>query len=147
MELKVFIPVLIIALGGSFLLSKSLNALLLGDNYARSMGVNIKKTRFIIIFVTSLLAGTITAFCGPIAFIGIAIPHLTRLIFNAANHKTLFPMVILNGAILMLACDIIAQVPGQEYTLPINAVTSVFGAPIVIWLVIRRKNFSKSFAN
>lgn len=147
MELKVFVPVILVALAGAFLLSKSLNALLLGDNYARSMGVDIKKTRFIIIFVTSLLAGTITAFCGPIAFIGIAIPHLTRLVFNSANHKTLFPMVILNGAILMLACDIIAQVPGQEYTLPINAVTSVFGAPIVIWLVIRRKNFSKSFTN
>jgi iron complex transport system permease protein len=128
------------------MLSKKLNALLLGDNYARSMGLNINNTRLLIIISTALLAGTITAFCGPIAFIGIAIPHITRLIFNTSNHKILFPMVVLCGAILMLICDIIAQIPGREYTLPINAVTSVFGAPLVIWLVVRRKNFSKTFA-
>ncbi len=145
-ELKVFIPVITISLAWAFTLSKPLNAILLGDNYARSMGVNITRSRFMIILVTSLLAGTITAFSGPIAFIGIAIPHITRLLFNTANHKLLFPMVVLTGAILMLFCDIIAQVPGKEYTLPINAVTSAFGAPVVIWLVIRRKNFSKSFS-
>jgi len=145
-ELNIFIPVVLIALFSSFLLSKNLNALLLGDNYARSMGVNINSSRLLIIVATAILAGTITAFCGPIAFIGIAIPHITRLIFNTANHKILFPMVVLCGAILMLICDIIAQMPGKEYTLPINAVTSVFGAPLVIWLVIRRKNFGKTFA-
>jgi len=145
-ELKIFIPVIFLTLGWAYTFSKSLNALLLGDNYSRSMGVNIKKTRLIIIIATSLLAGTITAFCGPIAFIGIAIPHITRLLFNTANHKVLFPMVIFSGAILMLFCDIIAQMPGKEYTLPINAVTSVLGAPIVIWLVVRRKDFSKSFS-
>ncbi|MFC2124501.1 iron chelate uptake ABC transporter family permease subunit [Bacteroidota bacterium] len=144
-ELNVFIPVVIIGLIIAFMLSKNLNALLLGDNYAQSMGVNLKTTRFIIILSTSLLAGTITAFCGPIAFIGIAIPHLTRLLFNTANHKTLFFLVTLCGAILMLTCDIIAQVPGHEYTLPINAVTSIIGAPIVIWLVLRKGNISKSF--
>jgi len=145
-ELQVFIPIVLITLFGSFLLSKKLNALLLGDNYARSMGLNINNTRLLIIIATALLAGTITAFCGPIAFVGIAIPHITRLIFNTSNHKILFPMVVLCGAILMLICDIIAQIPGREYTLPINAVTSVFGAPLVIWLVVRRKNFSKTFA-
>jgi len=145
-ELKIFIPVVIASLAWAFTLSKSLNALLLGDQYAQSMGVNIKSVRFIIILVTSLLAGTITAFCGPIAFIGIAIPHITRLVFNTANHRLLFPMVMICGAILMLFCDIIAQIPGREYTLPINAVTSVLGAPVVIWLVIRRKDFSKSFS-
>jgi iron complex transport system permease protein len=145
-ELKVFIPVILITLSGSFMLSKTLNALLLGDNYARSMGVNIQNARLLIIIATAILAGTITAFCGPIAFIGIAIPHITRLIFNTANHKILFPMVVLCGAILMLICDMIAQMPGKEYTLPINAVTSVFGAPLVIWLVVRRKNFAKTFA-
>ena len=145
-ELQVFIPMVLITLFGSFMLSKKLNALLLGDNYARSMGLNINNTRLLIIIATALLAGTITAFCGPIAFIGIAIPHITRLIFNTSNHKILFPMVVLCGAILMLICDIIAQIPGREYTLPINAVTSVFGAPLVIWLVVRRKNFSKTFA-
>ena len=145
-ELKIFIPVVAITLAVSFMLSKTLNTLLLGDNYARSLGVNIYTSRLIIIIVTAVLAGTITAFCGPIAFIGIAIPHITRLIFNTANHKILFPMVILCGAILMLVCDMIAQMPGKEYTLPINAVTSVFGAPLVIWLVVRRKSFSKTFA-
>jgi len=144
-ELKVFIPVILLSLGWAVTLSKPLNALLLGDQYARSLGLNIRKMRLAIIIVTSLLAGTITAFCGPIAFIGIAIPHITRLLFNTANHNLLFPMVIISGAILMLFCDLIAQVPGMEYTLPINAVTSVLGAPIVIWLVIRRRDFSKSF--
>jgi iron complex transport system permease protein len=145
-ELQVFIPIVLLTLFAAFMLSKKLNALLLGDNYARSMGLNINNTRLLIIISTALLAGTITAFCGPIAFIGIAIPHITRLIFNTSNHKILFPMVVLCGAILMLICDIIAQIPGREYTLPINAVTSVFGAPLVIWLVVRRKNFSKTFA-
>ena len=144
-ELEVFLPVVLIGLVVSFLMSKTLNALLLGDNYARSLGVDIKRARLMIIIVTAILAGTITAFCGPIAFIGIAIPHITRLIFNTSNHRILFPMVILCGAILMLICDIIAQIPGQQYTLPINAVTSVFGAPLVIMLVMRRKNFSKTF--
>ena len=145
-ELQIFIPIVLFTLLAAFMLSKKLNALLLGDNYARSMGLNINNTRLLIIIATALLAGTITAFCGPIAFIGIAIPHITRLIFNTSNHKILFPMVVLCGAILMLICDIIAQIPGREYTLPINAVTSVFGAPLVIWLVVKRKNFSKTFA-
>jgi iron complex transport system permease protein len=144
-ELNVFIPVIIFTLLSAYFLVKPLNAFLLGDNYARSMGVKITGVRLMIIVITSLLAGTITAFCGPIAFIGIAIPHITRLLFNTSDHKALFPTVILTGAILMLFCDIIAQVPGKEYTLPINAVTSVFGAPVVIWLVMRRKNFSKTF--
>jgi iron complex transport system permease protein len=145
-ELQVFMPIVLLTIFATFMLSKKLNALLLGDNYARSMGLNINNVRLLIIISTALLAGTITAFCGPIAFIGIAIPHITRLIFNTSNHKILFPMVVLCGAILMLICDIIAQIPGREYTLPINAVTSVFGAPLVIWLVVRRKNFSKTFA-
>lgn len=145
-ELNLFIPVILLSLGWVFTFSKPLNALLLGDNYARSLGVDIKVIRIMIIIATSILAGTITAFCGPIAFIGIAIPHITRLIFNTANHKVLFPMILLCGAILMLFCDIIAQVPGKEYTLPINAVTSVLGAPVVIWLVVRRRNIGKSFS-
>lgn len=118
---------------------KSLNALLLGDNYAQSLGLDIKKHRFIIILATSILAGSITAFTGPIAFIGLAVPHLTKLVFDTANHKIIIPAVILSGAILMLICDSIAQLPTSEYTLPINAVTSLIGAPVVIWLLIRKK--------
>ncbi|WP_308991215.1 iron ABC transporter permease [Mariniflexile litorale] len=119
---------------------KSLNTLLLGENYAKSLGLNIKRSRLAIIISTSLLAGTITAFTGPIAFIGLAIPHLTRQVFNTSNHKILVPAVFLFGAIVMLICDSIAQVPNSDYTLPINAITSLVGAPVVIWLLVRKRN-------
>jgi len=118
---------------------KPLNTLLLGENYARSLGLNIKKNRFLIITVTGLLAGSITAFAGPIAFIGLAIPHLTRQLFHTSDHKTLIPAVILLGSIIMLICDTISQLPGISYTLPINAITSLIGAPVVIWLLVRKR--------
>lgn len=118
---------------------KSLNAFLLGENYARSLGVDIKKQRFLIIVATGLLAGGVTAFAGPIAFIGLAVPHLTRQVFNTTNHKILIPAVLLYGAILMLLCDTIAQLPSSAYVLPINAITSIIGAPVVIWLLVRKK--------
>lgn len=126
-----------------FLLSiisiKPLNSLLLGENYARSLGVNLKKSRYIIIVATGLLAGGITAFAGPIAFIGLAVPHLTRQIFNTTDHKVLVPAVLVYGAILMLICDTIAQLPTSANVLPINAITSIVGAPVVIWLLVRKK--------
>jgi iron complex transport system permease protein len=118
---------------------KPLNALLLGENYARSLGMNYKKTRLIIIFATSILAGSITAFAGPIAFIGLAVPHIAKLIFQTSNHTILFWSTLLLGAIIMLACDSISQLPESDLTLPINAVTSLFGAPIVIWLLIKKR--------
>ncbi len=118
---------------------KPLNGLLLGENYAKSMGVNVKQTRNITLIATSLLTGVITAFSGPIAFIGLAVPHLTKLLFNTSNHKTLLPAVAICGAIIMLICDSIAQLPNSEYTLPINAITSLFGAPIIIWLLVRKR--------
>jgi iron complex transport system permease protein len=118
---------------------KPLNALLLGENYARSLGLNYKKSRLVIIFATSVLAGSITAFAGPIAFIGLAVPHIAKLVFQTSNHVILFWSTLLFGASIMLICDSISQVPGGDITLPINAVTSIFGAPIVIWLLIRKK--------
>lgn len=118
---------------------KALNTLLLGENYAKSLGLNLKHSRYIIILATSLLAGTITAFAGPIAFIGLAIPHITRQIFNTSNHKILVPAVFIIGAIVMLICDSIAQLPTSDYTLPINAITSLIGAPIVVWLLVRQR--------
>ncbi|XLS27877.1 FecCD family ABC transporter permease [Flavobacteriaceae bacterium M23B6Z8] len=118
---------------------KSLNSFLLGENYARSLGVNIKRARYLIIIATSLLAGSVTAFAGPIAFIGLAVPHLTRQLINTPNHKVLMPAVILLGAVIMLVCDTIAQLPTSEFTLPINAITSLIGAPVVIWLLVKRK--------
>ena len=118
---------------------KPLNALLLGENYARSLGLNYNKARLIILFATSILAGSITAFAGPIAFIGLAVPHIAKLVFQTSNHTILFWSTLLFGAIIMLICDTISQVPGGEITLPINAVTSIFGAPIVIWLLLRKQ--------
>jgi iron complex transport system permease protein len=120
---------------------KNLNTLLLGESYARSLGVKISTNRLLIIIATSLLAGSITAFAGPIAFVGLAVPHLIRQVIPTSDHKILLPAVILGGSILMLVCDIIAQVPGSEYTLPINAITSIIGAPVVIWLLIRKQKF------
>lgn len=118
---------------------KSLNSLLLGENYARSLGVDMKKSRYAIIIATGLLAGGITAFAGPIAFVGLAVPHLTRQIFNTMDHKVLVPAVMIYGAILMLLCDTIAQLPSSAHVLPINAITSIIGAPIVIWLLVRKR--------
>jgi len=119
---------------------KSLDALLLGENYAKSMGLNLKKSRYIIIFATSVLAGSITAFAGPIAFIGLAVPHLSKLVFQTSNHKILFCATLIIGAAIMLFCDTVSQMPGFDFTLPINAITSIIGAPIVIWLIVRKQH-------
>lgn len=119
-------------------LLKSLNALLLGEKYAQSMGISLKRLRFWVILATSLLAGGITAFAGPIAFVGLAVPHLTRQWLGSSDHRVLLPGVALCGALLMLACDTVAQWPFSSYVLPINAITSVLGAPVVIWLLLRR---------
>jgi len=118
---------------------KPLNSLLLGENYAKSLGINFNKTRNLILIATSLFTGVITAFSGPIAFVGLATPHVTKLIFNTSNHKILIPAVAVTGAIFMLISDTIAQLPNSAFTLPINAITSLFGAPVVIWLLLRKK--------
>jgi iron complex transport system permease protein len=118
---------------------KNLNSLLLGEQYAKSLGTNLKKNRILVILATSLLAGSITAFAGPIAFVGLAVPHLVRQVIPKNNHLILFPAVSLGGAILMLICDSISQLPGSELTLPINSITSLIGAPVVIWLLVRKK--------
>lgn len=118
---------------------KALNALLLGENYARSLGLNFKKARLIIILATSLLSGSITAFAGPIAFIGLTVPHIAKLLFQTSNHAVLFWATLLLGASIMLLCDCISQLPGSDMTLPINAITSIIGAPIVIWLLLRKR--------
>lgn len=139
------IVVLAISVSIGLLLSacsiKPLNALLLGENYAKSMGLNFKKTRLIIILATSILAGSVTAFAGPIAFIGLAVPHIAKLTFRTSNHAVLYWSTIFYGGIIMLFCDIASQLPGLETTLPINAITSIIGAPVVIWLLVRKRNF------
>lgn len=128
-----------IGLALSIASAKNLNAFLLGENYAKSLGVSIKKSRYAIIIATGLLAGGITAFAGPIAFIGLAVPHLTRQVFHTMEHKVLIPAVFLYGAVLMLLCDTVAQLPTSANVLPINAITSLVGAPVVIWLLIRKR--------
>lgn len=145
-ELSVYIPVIVTGLISSLLLSKPLNALLLGENYAQSMGLNLKKIRLLIILNTAVLAGTVTAFCGPIAFFGVALPHLARMLFNTGNHLQLTPIIILLGASLLLVFDTIAQLPGFDATLPINAVTALFGAPFVVYLLLRKKNLGYSYS-
>ena len=138
-QLLLLLFIIIVGVILSIVSIKPLNSLLLGENYARSLGVNLIKSRYIIIIATGLLAGGITAFAGPIAFIGLAVPHLTRQIFNTTNHKVLVPAVLVYGAILMLICDTIAQLPTSANVLPINAITSIVGAPVVIWLLVRKK--------
>lgn len=128
-----------LGLGMSIFTIKPLNALLLGENYAKSQGLNIGRSRLIILIATCILAGAITAFAGPVAFIGLAVPHITRQIFTTSNHQVLIPAVILCGSIIMLICDSIAQLPFTDYTLPINAITSLVGAPVVIWLLVRKR--------
>lgn len=125
----------------SIFLIKDLNVLLLGDQYAESMGLDLIRIRNKIFIITAVLSGVVTAFCGPIGFIGISVPHLCRAIFATANHGILLPGCILFGACLALIADIIASVPGYSITLPLNAITSLIGAPVVIWII-----FSKSRA-
>ena len=133
---------LILVLSGivmALFLQKALNSLLLGENYAASAGLNIKRTRVVIITIAAVITGTVTAFTGPIAFVGVVIPHFARAFFGTVNHKTILPATLLLGSILMLTCDIVSQIPVANRTLPINAVTAIFGAPMIVWIVLKRK--------
>ena len=138
-ELSVFGSIYLVGVLACLSIIKPLNSFLLGENYAKSLGINIKKSRTIILVITSLLTGVITAFSGPIAFIGLAVPHIAKMLFTTSNHKILIPASAIIGGIVLLICDGIAQLPTSEFTLPINAITSLFGAPIVIWLLLRKK--------
>ena len=138
-ELSVFGSIYLLGVLACLSIIKPLNSFLLGENYAKSLGINIKKSRTIILVITSLLTGVITAFSGPIAFIGLAVPHIAKMLFTTSNHKILIPASAIIGGIVLLICDSIAQLPTSEFTLPINAITSLFGAPIVIWLLLRKK--------
>ena len=138
-ELSVFGSIYLVGVLACLSIIKPLNSFLLGENYAKSLGINIKKSRTIVLVITSLLTGVITAFSGPIAFIGLAVPHIAKMLFTTSNHKILIPASAIIGGIVLLICDSIAQLPTSEFTLPINAITSLFGAPIVIWLLLRKK--------
>ncbi len=143
------LPYLVLAIGAgsllAFTLQKELDRYLLGETYARSMGSNIQRTRIGTILSTSLLTGSITAFCGPIGFIGIAIPHMTRALLRTSKHGSTILGSLLLGPIVLLLCDMVARLPGSSSTLPISAVTSLIGAPLVIGVILRRKELGRSF--
>lgn len=127
-------------LGIAGLATKQLNALLLGEQYAESMGLDFRQTRHILFISTALLSGVVTAFCGPISFLGIAVPHLCRFLFATANHRVLIPACILMGMLLALTSDLIASLPGSDITLPLNSVTALIGAPVLIWVILSKRS-------
>jgi iron complex transport system permease protein len=138
-QLNVMVPGIGAGLILAFFSTKNLNSLLLGEQYARSMGINIMLSRWMIFISTSILAGTITAFCGPIGFIGIMVPHIARMVFLTSDHRILLPGTLILGALIMVISDIISQLPGSQQILPINSVTAVLGIPVVIWIILRKQ--------
>jgi len=138
--MQAMLPIVVIGLVMVCCMQKQLNALLLGENYARSMGVNIRLVRILIIVSIALLAGATTAFTGPIAFIGIAVPHLVRMALRTNDHAITIPGSMLVGASILLVCDICSQLPANGSILPINAISSIIGAPIIIWIILRNRD-------
>ncbi len=135
--MPVFVIVTLLGFAGTLLLIKPLNALLLGDRYAENLGVNIQRTRNWLLFVTGLLTAITTTFCGPVAFIGLAVPHMVRLVFITSNHRILLPATILMGAVVALLCNLICFLPGEAGVIPLNAVTPLIGAPVIIYVILK----------
>jgi iron complex transport system permease protein len=144
-QMKIFVPAVSAGLALAFFGTKPMDALLLGEAYARSMGVRVQRTRTFIIIVTALLTGSVTAFCGPIAFLGVAVPHLCRYMFQASEHKILLPASALVGAILALISDLISQLPGSQSVLPLNSVTALIGTPVIVWIILKQQKASETF--
>ena len=138
-KLTFFSISIIIGLFASLFMTKNLNITLLGDLYAENLGLNVKRNSLFIVLVSGYLTAIVTAFCGPIAFLGLAIPHLTRFIFRTSDHKVLLPATMLIGMVISLLCNLVARMPGFEGNLPINAVTAFIGAPVVIWVILRKR--------
>jgi len=144
-QMRVFGPAIVLGLCATIVLIKPLNALLLGEHYAESLGTRVKPVRIAILVVASLLAGTVTGFCGPIGFLGIAAPHLCRYLFKSGSHAILIPGSILMGAILALSADMLSKVPGVDVALPLNAITALVGAPVIIVALVRQRNLKRVF--
>lgn len=144
-ELQVLVPLIALGWLGSVFLIKPLNIFLLGNQYAKNAGLNMTLAKYGVISITALLSGTITAYCGPIAFVGLATPHIARMILDTSDHRLLIPFVGFLGAIILMLCDIISRMPGFSHSLPLNAITSILGGPLVIWLIVKRGNISNSF--
>lgn len=138
-QVIVFVSVMAVILPLSFLLIKTLNLLLLGDAYAKNLGLNIKRARLLVIVCSGVLVAVVTAYCGPISFLGLAVPHLCRGIFKTSDHRILMPASLLAGAALALLCNFVARMPGFEGALPVNSVTALVGAPVVIYVLFRKR--------
>ena len=139
-QLPFFTTCSLVGLLLSILLIKPLNALLLGEMYAANLGIKVKRTRVLILLCTGILTATATAFCGPISFIGLAVPHIARLLLGSSNHKLLLPVTLLTGSCVALLCNIVMVLPGGNGILPLNAVTPLIGAPVIIYVIMNRKN-------
>ena len=134
-----FASVSLLALAGSLLLIKPLNALLLGDRYAQNLGINIIRVRNWLLVITGVLTAIVTAFCGPVAFIGLAVPHMARLLLRSDNHRVLMPATILMGAVVALLCNVLCFLPGESGVIPLNAVTPLIGAPVIIYVITNKR--------
>ena len=139
-DLRLLLPVVALGMAAAALTLRALNAMLLGESYARTMGIDVRRTRLITVASASLLTGATTAFCGPIAFLGLAVPHLARLSLGTSDHRAVLPTVVLMGSAVALACGIVSQVPGSDAVLPVNAVTALIGAPIVVLVLVRSRH-------
>lgn len=138
-RLPFYATVLLLVLAAALLLVKPLNALLLGDYYARNLGIDTKRVRGVLLLVVGLLTATVTAFCGPVAFVGLAVPHLARLAMGTSNHRRLLPVAMLLGGAVTLACNLICQLPGESGLLPLGAITPLIGAPVIIYVVLKER--------
>lgn len=140
-QTTVFIVLMLILLPVSFFLIKTLNLLLLGDSYARNLGLDIRRARLLVIGCSGVLVAVVTAYCGPIVFLGLAVPHICRGLFHTSNHATILPASLLGGASLALLCNLIARLPGFEGALPVNSVTALVGAPVVMWVLFNKRRY------
>ena len=138
-EMILFVVLMCILLPLTFLLVKPMNLMLLGDRYAANLGLNIRRARMLVIVSSGVLVAIVTAYCGPIMFIGLAVPHLARAIFRSSDHRILMPTTALCGALLALVCNFIARMPGFEGALPVNSVTALVGAPVIAAVIFRRR--------
>ncbi len=138
-QMPAFAAISVAALGLSLLLIKPLNALLLGEQYAENLGINLQRVRNYLLFLTGLLTAITTAFCGPVAFIGLAVPHIARMLLTTDNHRVLMPATLLTGAVIALVCNIVCVLPGDAGVIPLNAVTPLIGAPVIIYVVTRHR--------
>ena len=138
-QMMLFVAIMAILIPLSFLLIKTLNLMLLGDGYARNLGLNIKRARLLVITSAGVLTAIVTAYCGPVIFLGLAVPHLCRAIFQTSDHRVLMPAVLFAGAALALVCNLVARMPGFEGALPVNSVTALIGAPVVASVLFRKR--------